>query len=238
MAEPFDTLLQVQLHDTTLDQLRHRRTALPEHQELAVAEGRRAALVAQGAVILSQVEDLAARQRALEAQIEAAATRRHEIERRMLDGNVSASRDLQAMDGEVHHLADRQSELEEQELALLEEEDPLDVALAANEAAAAELTGEVERLTAAIAGAVVHIDEEIVVEAANRSAQAAQLPADLAEKYETLRSRLGGVGAARLAGNRCDGCHLTLPSVEIERIRRLPPDEFATCDQCGRILVR
>src|ERR1019366_7840372 len=79
MAAPFDTLLQVQLHDSTLDQLRHRRTALPEHQELAVAEGRRAALVAQGAVIRSQVEDLAARQRALEAQIEAAATRRHEI---------------------------------------------------------------------------------------------------------------------------------------------------------------
>jgi len=25
--------------------------------------------------------------------------------------------------------------------------------------------------------------------------------------------------------------------VEMERIRRLPPDEFATCPQCDRILV-
>ena len=63
------------------------------------------------------------------------------------------------------------------------------------------------------------------------------LPAELAERYELLRAHLGGVGAARLVGERCDGCHLTLPSVEMERIRRLPPDEFATCPQCDRILV-
>ena len=31
-----------------------------------------------------------------------------------------------------------------------------------------------------------------------------------------LRAHLGGVGAARLVGDRCDGCHLTLPSVELE----------------------
>ena len=62
-------------------------------------------------------------------------------------------------------------------------------------------------------------------------------PSELAQRYEVLRSRLGGVGAARLVGDRCDGCHLTLSSVEVERIRRLPPEEFATCAQCDRILV-
>ena len=30
MAEPFDTLMEVQDHDTTLDQLRHRIDSLPE----------------------------------------------------------------------------------------------------------------------------------------------------------------------------------------------------------------
>ena len=70
-----------------------------------------------------------------------------------------------------------------------------------------------------------------------RAEHARGLPDDLAERYEFLRSRLGGVGAARLVGDRCGGCHLNLPSVEIERIRRLPADEFATCPQCDRILV-
>jgi hypothetical protein len=141
------------------------------------------------------------------------------------------------MDGEVHHLSDRQSELEGQELALLEEEDPLDVALAANGAAAAELSGEVDRLSAAIAAAVVRIDEEIAAEEVKRASVAARLPADLTARYESLRSHLGGVGAARLVGNRCDGCHLVLPQAELERVRHLPTDEFALCEQCGRILV-
>jgi predicted nucleic acid-binding Zn-ribbon protein len=45
------------------------------------------------------------------------------------------------------------------------------------------------------------------------------------------------VAVARLVGNHCDGCHLTLPAMELDRIRHLPEDELVTCEQCGRILV-
>jgi predicted nucleic acid-binding Zn-ribbon protein len=70
-----------------------------------------------------------------------------------------------------------------------------------------------------------------------RAERAADLPTDLAERYERLRARLDGVGAAKLVGDRCDGCHLNLSSVELERLRHLRADEFATCPQCDRILV-
>ena len=65
----------------------------------------------------------------------------------------------------------------------------------------------------------------------------AERMAALAARYETLRARLKGTGAARLIGTRCDGCHLELSSGEVEKIRALPPGEVATCEQCGRILV-
>jgi predicted nucleic acid-binding Zn-ribbon protein len=237
MAEPFDTLMQVQQHDTSLDQLRHRVNTLPERAELAEVERRRSALGEAIAGVEAQVDDLTGRQRLLEEQIAAAARRRHEIEQRMRSGEVSASRDLQAMDQEVQHLAERQSRFEEEELALLEEEEPLDTLLAEHRRAAAALDAEVDRLTAAVATAGAEIAVAIEAEEAFRAERAAGLPDELAQRYELLRSRLGGVGAARLVGDRCDGCHLTLPSVEVERIRHLPPEEFATCDQCDRILV-
>ncbi len=237
MAEPFDTLLEVQQHDTALDQLRHRRQTLPEQAELAKIEARRSQVAAEGTVVRTQVDDLKSRQASLEEQIAAATKRRHEIEQRMLTGGVSASRDLQAMDGEVRHLAERQAQLEELELELVDEEDPLDVALEANETAAVLLEADARRLQGIISQEVARIDQTIVVEEAQRAEQAVRLPPDLAEQYEKLRAHLGGVGAARLVGDRCDGCHLILPSKEVERIRRLPADEFATCDQCGRILV-
>jgi predicted nucleic acid-binding Zn-ribbon protein len=237
MAEPFDTLLVVQAHDTTIDQLRHRKVTMTERAELAELEARHAALDAASNALRAQVEDLAARQRSIEEQIAASAKRRHEIEQRMLSGDMSASRDLQAMDTEVHHLAERQSALEEQEIELLEEEDPLDTALAENTTAAEAMVTEEERLRLAVAAIEADIDQEIETEVAARAVQAAVIPADLAVRYEKLREHLGGVGAARLIENHCDGCHLVMPSMEVERIRRLPPDEIATCDQCGRILV-
>ena len=57
-------------------------------------------------------------------------------------------------------------------------------------------------------------------------------------EYERLRSTYSGIGVARLIGNRCDGCHLTLPAVEVDRIRHLAADEPVHCTECGRLLVR
>jgi uncharacterized protein len=233
MAEPFDTLMRVQEHDTTLDQLRHRMEALPERALLRDLRKRQAVLEAELSEVQAGVDDLAGRQRQLEERIAAAAGRRHQIEQRMLTGEVTASRDLQAMDTEVHQLSSRQEHFEEEELALLEEEEPLDVLLAERRSAYEEMAAEAVRLTAAVADA----EADIITEQELRDRWASALPPDLAERYETLRTRMGGVGAARLVGDRCDGCHLTLPAVEVERIRGLPSGEFATCDQCDRILV-
>ncbi len=81
------------------------------------------------------------------------------------------------------------------------------------------------------------IDAALGEAVGSRAAATALLPAALSDRYETLRARLKGTGAARLLGSRCDGCHLELSSVEVEKIRALPPGEVATCEQCGRILV-
>lgn len=237
MVEPLDTLMQVQQHDTTLDQLRHRMATLPERAALAEVDRHRAALEATLARVQAQVDDLAGRQRALEATIAATAARRHELEQRMLSGEVSASRDLQAMDHEVQHLGTRQSELEEEDIALLEEEEPLDSLVEEHRTASAALTEEAERLTAAIGAAEAEINTEIAAEASRREASASGLPDELARRYELLRARLGGIGAAPLVGDRCGGCHLTLSSVDLERLRRLAPDEIATCPECDRILA-
>ncbi len=237
MAEQLETLIRVQAHDTLLDQLRHRVDTLPERAELRAVEQRLAALGGELADVQARVDDLAGRQRQLEERIAAAADRRHTIEQRMRSGDVPSARDLQAMDHEVQQLGARQAQFEDEEMALLEEEEPIDAVLSEHQAAAAVLDADRERLRASIAVAEKEIVATIAAEEALRAESAAGLPGDLAERYEVLRTRLGGVGAARLVGDRCDGCHLTLPSVDVERIRNLPPEVVATCPQCDRILV-
>ena len=79
------------------------------------------------------------------------------------------------------------------------------------------------RLTAAVAEAEVELRAAVEVGASARGGMRHPgCPPTWPSATSGCAAHLGGVGAARLVGDRCDGCHLTLPSVEVERIHHLP----------------
>ena len=235
---PLLHLLEVQDHDTAVDQLRHRRATLSERAELATVAKRVGALDARTAEVGGQRDELGNRQSTLEQQIESSRARRATLEKRLYGGTVAAARELQAMSDEVKHLARHISELEDRELEVMEALEPLDRELEEARQERQALEGDATRLRGEIAKAEITLDADIAAQLDARAGAAAAVRADLLGRYERLRAKLGGTGAARLVGESCGGCHLTLPSMEIDRIRRAPPDEVITCDQCGRILVR
>ena len=47
-----------------------------------------------------------------------------------------------------------------------------------------------------------------------------------------------GIGAARLDGSRCLGCHLQIPAGEMVEVKAAPADAIVHCPECNRILVR
>jgi predicted nucleic acid-binding Zn-ribbon protein len=234
----FADLLVVQGHDTTIDQLTHRKASMPERAELRAAESKRAELEARRAQVASQRDEIAARQAHAEADIAGAVKRVGEVDTRMRSGQVSAARDLQAMEGEIASIRRRISTLEDAALEAMEEREPLDSEVDELESAIAALDEQAARLRDAIGAEAKQIDADVEAERRARSEGAATIPADLLTTYERLRARLGGIGAAVLDGNHCTGCHLTLPATEIDRLKREPPDTLVYCDQCGRILVR
>jgi len=237
-AGPLDRLLEVQQHDTVVDQLRHRRATLPERSELTDVHRKLAALDVRTKEVQGQRDELGGRQAALEQQIESSRTRRAALEKQLYGGRVSAARELQAMSDEVKHLARHIGELEDRELEVMEVLEPVDGELHEADVARHALEGEAGRLRAAITAGEAALDTEIDAEAGRRAAVAARVRPELLARYEQLRTRLGGTGAARLVGGSCSGCHLLLPSMELDRLRKAPPEAVITCDQCGRILVR
>jgi hypothetical protein len=235
---PLDILLEVQERDTTLDQLAHRRATLPARAELAAVEARLEDVADRTASAEAERVALSERQGRLESDIAAVARRIHEVEGRMYSGEVAASRELMAMSEEVDSLNRRRRELEEMAFEVMAAGEPVDAQLArlATERTTAE--SDAERLLGVIGEAEAEIDAEVAAETEARATLAAKLPDELTQRYERLRVRLGGIGAARLEHGSCGGCHLTLPAVELDHIRRAPPDAIITCEQCGRILVR
>ena len=238
MSAPFDTLLEVQEHDTHIDQLRHRRDTLADKAELAQIRSRLAALASHAATVQADRDEHGSRQEALEAQIDSSKARRTELQKRLFGGQVAAARELQAMDEEVRHLARHIGDLEDRELEVMEVLEPLDAALAEAEQQRQALDSRATALRQSAAADEAAIDGEIAAANELRAPLAAQVPADLLERYEKLRTKLGGTGAARLVGGSCGGCHLALPAMEVDRIKKQPPEAVITCDNCGRILVR
>jgi predicted nucleic acid-binding Zn-ribbon protein len=235
--DELEGLLAVQEHDTALDRLRHRRATLPERAQL---EARTTELRTQQATRLEvqgRWDGVYAEERRLDDEARSIEAHATDVDKRLYSGTISSPRELQAMQSDLDMLRRQLSDLEDQELEVMEQRETLDGQLAALDASAASLETNTQELRAAITAAEAEIDGEIAHETAARAAAAAPLPDALLRDYERRRAQNRGAGAARLVGTTCQACHLTIPSTEAERIRRAAGSEVAYCDNCGAILV-
>jgi predicted nucleic acid-binding Zn-ribbon protein len=235
-ADALHQLLAVQDLDTAISQLRHQRDHLPERAAAAAVQARVDAEHTALAEVARRRRALADAQEQLERTIRDLDARYADLAAKL--PRTMVVREAEALLAEQRAVGTRRSGVEDEELALLEEDEALDTdeqrhrtELAEAEEALADAQATLEA-----AEAVLHGEEE---ELQRRRAEAVEpVPAELLARYEQLRPRFGGVAVARLVGGRCDGCHLALAQTALERIRSAPPDALVECEECGRLLVR
>lgn len=234
----WEPLLAVQQHDTAADQLEHRRRTLPERASLEGAMAELASLEAKAAEVEASRHDLGRAQQRLEDEIASLQAKASQHDATLYGGTIGNPRELQALQDEIGALKRRISHLEDQELEIMEQLEPVDAQLAALDAERQALDERAGSLRADIAEAEVAIDEELAAVRAERGALAVTVEPDLLAEYEQLRPRTGGIAIAPLVNGHCGGCHLALSAVEVARIKKLADDEVAHCEECGRLLAR
>jgi predicted nucleic acid-binding Zn-ribbon protein len=238
MTDPMEQLLVVQGHDLRGTQLRTRRQGLPERAEAEQVAAAHQAVIAELATVDAERHRLEREQARIDDEVSALKDKSAHADKALYGGGVTGARELQALQDEIASLGRRIGDLEDAELELMVERDPLDeqaVALAGQRDA---LLAQGEDLARRITVAEAEIDSEIESEAAARATVAATVPDDLLADYETLRSKRAGIGVAKLEHGTCQGCHMQLSAMELDRIKALPPDARITCEDCGRLLVR
>ncbi|MBM3675138.1 MAG: hypothetical protein FJW88_09325 [Actinobacteria bacterium] len=233
-----EALLVVQEHDTAADHLRHRRATLHERDTLAEAEAELAGLAAPLADAVARRDDVERAVLRLEDEVASAVAKASEVDKVMYSGTISSPKELQNMQAEIEQLQRYQRTLEDRELELMERQEALGAEVTELERRCTAATATAATARAALGQQEAAIDAELAVEASARAAAAGNLPADLLALYGRCRERARGIGAARLVGHTCQGCRLTIPATEVDRIRRTGADaEVAHCDNCGAILV-
>ena len=234
----WDALLAVQEHDTAADQIVHRKKVLPGRAELDQVMSRIGAVDKEGLVVEEARHELVRSQQRLEDEIATLSAKATAHDATLYSGTIANPRELQALQDEIAALRRRIRQLEDQEIELMEQIEPLDADLARLGAERTELDDRAATLRGAIAEDEVVLDAELAAVQAERATLVADVDAEVLAEYDQLRHQAGGIAIARLVGGSCGGCHLGLSAVEVDRIKHLPPDEPVHCEECGRLLAR
>ena len=237
-ASPSDQLqiLDIQRMDFLVATLRNKMATLPEIALLHTTNSRLTVVRDLQVAAQTQISDIKVELSRSESDVEQVATRLERDEKRLADGSTGA-KDLEKLQHEVQTLITRRSELEEVELEIMMRIDGIKARL--DELKAEEVTlisqsAEIETLKNT---ATQGIEVEIASTVAERASTVATVDKTLLELYEKIRAS-SGTGAAAMREGKCDGCHLSINGVELNRLKTLAQDEVVRCEECRCILVR
>ncbi|MBB3082276.1 zinc ribbon domain-containing protein [Geodermatophilus sabuli] len=238
-ADHFDQqkLLALAAEDVALSQLAHRKRTLPELAAVESAAERERGFAEQVVRAETAVRDLQREVKRLEGDVDTVRQRAAKDQKLLDSGSVSAKQ-MTDLQHELQSLARRQSDLEDQELELMEQLETAEATLA--EATDGQTQAQADRTRAEQLrdDALADIADGTTRHEQARQDAAATIPDDLLSLYERIRTQTGGTGAAMLKARQCQGCRLELFGRELAAVRNADPHEVVRCDNCGRILVR
>ena len=230
-------LIELQLIDTAISHLKIKLANLPEREQITAIHTRLENTAVELAVVETELADVAIDLRRIEVDVEQVADRIKKDESRLSSG-AGSPKELEQLQHELGTLAKRKSELEDGELEVMLKHDAVKARVDELQNDQVGLKQLELELNIRLENATTEIQGEIGVQQAERGQLAPKIEATLVELYEKVRTSNDGVGAALLVGNKCEGCHLSINAIEIERIKSLPADEIIRCEECRRILVR
>lgn len=233
LNDDLQALLVLQELDTRLDRARAALAGLDSGSSIAATynAGKATFDKLKASVVKAQ-----ANQHDAEMRLESLETKAKQVNDRLYSGKVSSPREMEDLQRELEMLGRQKSDAES---AVIEAMDTAAEAMKKGQEAEAAMTSLSDRyrvvrakykerhgiLTAEIAG--MEVERSIAVQA---------LPAALLSKYEGIRAKKGGVGAAIvLPDGNCGGCHTKLSTSQEEDVRALQAAQL--CEHCGRILI-
>jgi hypothetical protein len=146
------------------------------------------------------------------------------------------SKDAQGIQSELESLKRRKSDLEDIELAILEQKEETSAAYATVASDKSIVDDELSDAEARNEAEIMKLRSGLDLLSNDRAQQAARVSTELMELYEKKASR--GVPVGRLMGRDCGACHISLGATALNDVQSLPRDEIAACPECQAILIR
>ena len=177
-----------------------------------------------------------AKQMDAELESQSLKTRIEDSERRLMGGAVTNPKELEALQASVEALGRQRMAVEDHgvEALLMVEELTTSLAEKQRVLAAAQTNWETEQ--ADLIAEETKLKRNYLVLKKQRAQLVHTLDQSLLKRYDTIRSRKGGVAVAELKGNNCSACNVTVPTGVASSARNPESRSLTLCPSCGRIL--
>jgi predicted nucleic acid-binding Zn-ribbon protein len=185
----------------------------------------------------TEVRDLGREVKRLESDVETV-RQREDKDQRLLDSGSVSPKEMTNLQHELQSLKRRQSDLEDQELELMERLEVAETALAAAQSGLEQARADLARAEQLRDDALADIADSTTRHQSTRAEIAGGVSAPLLSLYDRIRTQTGTTGAAMLKARQCQGCRIELYGNELAAVRNADPHEVVRCENCGRILVR
>ncbi|NLG55944.1 MAG: hypothetical protein GX542_09920 [Rhodococcus sp.] len=229
-------LLELAGLDAELARTAHRRTSLPEQQEVDRLETERNTRKDAAVAVQIILDDLDRDIRKLEGEVDAV-RKREQRDRDLLQGGTVGAKQLTELEHELSSLERRQGLLEDDLLEVMERREASQADYDHAGAQLSKVEDELIDVRRRRDDALADLDSSVAARTADREALVVNFPTDLLEAYEKQRASRG-IGAALLQARRCGACRIELDRGEISRIQATAPDVVVRCPECNAILVR
>ena len=217
-------LYAVQLTDIAISQAQHRLAHLPESASYQLAKTASQNAIAELATLDKESSDAGNEIAGLEKQAHEIDSTLARLHKQMK--TIIAPREAEALQHEITTCEDNRSALDDRELELLEVVERCDKESVALGSRVVSTREALVAARAAVHAEIAHLTEQ-------RSAQSLVVPPSLLSTYDAKRKHRPDGAVSKLNGPTCSGCHLDLPTSEINRLHKLPADELPECPHCG-----
>jgi uncharacterized protein len=156
-------------------------------------------------------------------------------ESKLFSGTITDSKELSNYQEEIQMLKNTNSNLEDEILAIMEEQDVVKPGIEALEEEIVELDSTVLRIRNEMDEKLEVLKHNIEGLKKRKEKVVSRIPGDYLKKYNDTKSKKGGIAVSIIKDNFCSVCNMEIPSIEAEKF--VESDRVYKCPICGRMSV-
>lgn len=234
-SDVLNGLLALGETDAEILRLNKRLSELPEQQQLDDAERARLELEDKRGDLGLERDRAQAEATREDSEVEMLRARLEAEQQRLYGGEITNPKELASMKHEIDGTQRRIDEHEEAELDAMERAEQIDTAIADLDRQLADTATRIDELTVQRDQAAQAIMAEIAEHEVTGERQREPLDADLLDRYDQARARMGGRAIGRLDGESCTACGISLSYADVNALFEGPA--LGTCPNCQRLIV-